>query len=384
MGNLRFILTGIFTSLVGILSAGGIVVPEAAGQNLQSDRAVFTQRSWFLRSGFEGRAEGRDDGFASVLWVGGNFEMPFTDIFSIEASPYIAYYSARVQERFRDDTYDGRVGLNYGHLSLVPLNGLTLRAGAISQMHINNSQMISSFRSFPGGFAEYRLWSDQSLSGGLRAQYVIPTSASLNTERQDRETLPTFDTQSLFLDFIEPNYRISAQAGRYSWSAQPAGVAFDSANAGNRAPNTDNVAEARLASGFTGWFGDLEGTYTFDEQEVTAGAKFKRFHNAHAPSNFADSQRASVLGRKDYKEYGFELELGNFFSEADATVARYSSSGFGNTNRKGNFAEARLNLKKYRFFVDARWTQADVISNTSAQDDMTNFSLMVESYAFQF
>ena len=80
----------------------------------------FTQKTWSLKTGFEARNEDKDDGFASLLLAEAELEFTFSPWLRLEASPYVAYYSSRVQERFDDDTYSSRLGLTYGHLTIEP------------------------------------------------------------------------------------------------------------------------------------------------------------------------------------------------------------------------------------------------------------------------
>ncbi len=349
----------------------------------QSVSPEFTKKVWNLKTGFLARGEGKDDGFGSVIGVESKLELPFTSWLKVEAAPYITYYSSRVQRRFDDDTYEDRIGLSYGYLTFAPTKNLALKTGAVSQFHLNNSQMVSSFRSFPGGLVEYRTHSDIGFSGGARAQLVVPTSSSLNTQRQDREELPTLETQSLFLEYNHPSRYMRSQAGRYAWSQMPARTAYDSTRAGNTPGNDGLDPEARLRYGFEGWFGDVEGGWILDSG-LSFGAKFKRFHNNQAPSNLADSQLLSLFGNQRFDQFSLGLESGTFFSEADATVARYSSSGFGNTNREGHFVEGKVDFHPFKFFLVAKYVNAREINNGPSQDNMTNLSLMLESYEFQF
>lgn len=385
MGKAQYILT---VWVLGLCLPGLAFAEEAPPvstletYHYQSESAHFSQRTWSFETGFLGRREGKNDGFGSYLQAGAQLEMPFTSWMKIEAAPYIIQYSSRVQQQFDDDTYEGRFGLDYGHITLLPLEGLVVKAGAISQKHLDNKQMISSFRSFPGALIEYRYGATE-WSTGVRGQYVIPTSSSLNTERQDREALPTFGTQALFLDYNSPFFLISAQAGRYAWSDLPAKVAIDSTRAGNLPANESLDPEVRFRHQFAGWFGGINGLYSFDNG-YGLGVSFKRFHNEEAESRYADSQYISIYGSKLFANHEFELEVGNYFSEADATVAKYASSGFGNTNRRGNFVSAQLDFKRYKFLVKAEYALIDEINQVSWQADMTSFKVTVESYEFQF
>lgn len=345
----------------------------------------FSKQTWSLTSGFESRTEGKDEGFASLLRAKASFIFPFTKSFKLEAEPYVEFYSSRVQQRFDDDSYQDRFGLSYAHLGLTPLEGLEIRGGAISQSHISNSQLISGYRSFPGGFAEYSRTLTQGLQVGLRGQYVVPTSSSLNTERESKEELPLFQTQSVFLNFNdEKDISARVQMGRFQWSDLPAKIAFDSTRAGNTTSGDGSFGpESKLRYEYAGWFGSFDGAYTFFN-DLKAGARFKRFQNQKAPANLADSQWMSLYGSYPLGNYGFEFEIGSFFSEGDSSISRYASSGKGNTNRKGEEVSAKLDLKKYQFFLSAVYTKANLINSNSYQDNMTNLQFMVETYAFQF
>lgn len=343
----------------------------------------FNQKRWKLKTGFESRNEDKDDGFASLLLAEAELEFTFSPWLRLEASPYVAYYSSRVQERFDDDTYSSRLGLTYGHLTIEPLQGLFLKAGAIAQSHLNNSQMISSFRSFPGGMVEYKSPVLGLVSVGGRYQYLIPTSSSMNSERENEESLPTFQTASLFANLAQPQWTLGMQAGIYEWANLPAKVASQSTRAGNTPANELLDAEARFRYQYKGWFADIEGLYTFDNGFGMGGA-FKRFSNTEAPSNMADSQRAGLTLVQDFGSFSAQIEGGSFFTEADATVARYTSSSFGNTNRTGYYLEGKVDIKPYKFYLVSSYTQANELNNGPSQDDANNFSFMVESYEFRF
>jgi len=343
----------------------------------------FTRKNWSLSTGFVSRNEGKDDGFGSLLAANAELEFAFSPWMKVEAAPYLAYYSSRVQERFSDDTYDSRLGLTYGHLTFTPLKGLSIKAGAIPQKDLNNSLLISSFRSFPGGAVEYRGQLDDETGFGLRARYLIPTSSSLNTQREDEEKLPLFQTQSFFAETSSADWNWSLQGGLFQWSSLPSKVAYESTRAGNTPANQFLDPEAKFLYGYKGWFGNLEAMYFF-HQGSRLGFDFKRFSNTKAPSNLADSQLISLKGGHEFGDFGVAVEAGSFFSEADATVAKYSSSGFGNTNREGNFLEAKLDFKKYKFYLTSKYVKANELNDGPAQDDADSLSFMVESYEFQF
>lgn len=358
-----------------------------ASSNSESLKAVkpnFTsQKTWSISTGFEGLKEGRDDGFSSVLRVSSDMNLQFSPWLKIQLRPYASYYSSRVQNRFKDDSYESRLGLSYAHLTLEPISGLDLKAGAISQKHIANKQLISSFRSFPGALVEYENLSLKNVAMGVRAQYVIPTSSSLNTDRQSQEALPTFQTESLFLNYTQTSWKLESQAGLFAWSNIPSKVAYESSQAGNTPANSDSEAESYLRYGYKGWFGSLKGNYTF-ESGLNLGLGMMRFSNTDAPTALADSQRVFGSAEYSFEKLGLAFELGSFFSEADASIAKYTSSGFGNTNRKGEYIEGKFDIKPYQFYVVSKYARANELNQISYQDDLESFSVMVESYEFQF
>jgi len=348
-----------------------------------SSSPEFTKKNWSFETGFKGRKEGKDDGFASLLRFSSEFEMRLSPWLRLEASPYASYFSSRVQQRFDDDTYQTRLGLNYGHLTAEPFSGLLFKAGAIPQAHLDNSQLVSKFRSFPGGLGEYSFKGIKDTEVGLRVQYVIPTSSSLNTQRESQEGLPTFVTETLFAKYSDSNWDTQSQIGLFSWNQIPARVAFESSRAGNTPANADSEAETRLRYGYSGWYGSLESIYSFDNG-LGSGLAFHRISNTEAPSSLADSQRISLVGIFSQPNFGVKVEVGTFFSEGDATLARYASSGYGNTNRKGEQIFAELDVKPYKFFLKGEYGQANELNQRTYQDDIQDFSVTVESYEFQF
>jgi hypothetical protein len=191
--------------------------------------------------------------------------------------------------------------------------------------------------------------------------------------------LPSFQTQSLHARGThQGGYEWSALLGHYTWAGLPDKVAFQSAVVGNTVPGGEVAPGSKLAYGFDGYFYGLKGCVCGDRR-VGLAAGFQRLHNASAPGDSADGQSWSLGPRFVFGQRELELTYTNYFIESDATVAVYSPSSAGYTNRIGDALDMALHFKDQGFTVKGRWVNARTLANKDSQQTMTEFYLGVET-----
>ncbi len=331
---------------------------------------------WEMFLGGNSFSEGKDEGLGALVYFKSNFEYQFAPWLKAKIRPRIDLYAGRAQERYDNDTYRNRIRLIEGYLAVQPVEGLELRAGAINQGFLKSPMLMSSHRGFPG---LQQILSSQwgTFKAQLIAQQVVPTSYSLNTDREEKEGLPSFATQSLHLSASYNWLEGSLSAGRFAFNNMPSKVAFESAISGNHVEG-EVAPGARFKTGFEGWFGGIEVCACFDSPIQFVG-EFQRLTNLKAPSVDADAQSWGFGPRFILGEHEIEIRYRQYFIESDATVGVYNRSFMGNTNRMGENIEFKIDFKDRKFALVGEWINARVIRDNATQKTMTVYYFGVET-----
>jgi hypothetical protein len=333
---------------------------------------------WQIEMHGESTSEGKDEGFASHLSADTNLSYRLAPWLSFRGSPYVDLYSARLQQRYEDEDYESRVGLHDSFVQIMPDPHFELRLGALGQGVLETPLMIGRNRNFPGAMEIGHLNINDKVEIDGILQQSIPTSHSLNIERDQREQLPTFQTQSLHLR-AKPNdeTELFAWAGHFRWKNLPAKVAAISQTLGNR-PTGDDPASAKFGYGFDGYFGGLSACYCVHNSFGVA-AGIERFANNLAPTERRNGQGLWLGPKYEEKFWSLKMTYTKFFVESDATPAYYNPARYGHNNRDGDSLEFKLNLKKYKFSIVGEYTSAAIILQDFNQQHLTTMFLGVET-----
>lgn len=332
---------------------------------------------WNLNMGGISFQEGKDAGAAAFAWFSTDFNYKFSRWLQAGISPNLSLYSSRVQERYDDDTFQNRIWMLDAHLSLEPVEYFELRAGALNQGFLGSSMLVSSLRSFPG-IQEIVKFKGEQAEVKFIVQQAVPTSHTLNTERETQEKLPSFNTQTFtakgkHFDLIE----WKSTGGLFKWSNLPSKVAWDSRLSGAMGEGLE-VADSRFTYDHQGWFGTAELCFCMDSK-IDFIVEGQRIHNTKADSFAADAQSLGLGGRIRFGDRELDLRYRQFFIESDATIAAYNKSKYGHTNRAGDGLEASLAFKKDHFKIYAQGFRANPINRSEAQRDMSIYYLGVET-----
>ena len=320
---------------------------------------------------------GKDNEAAAFFYGAVDLDYKFSAWIRGHLSPRASLFSSRVQERYSDSGEESRLWMYDGYVAVDPTPNFEFRAGALNQRYHGTGLLISGLRSFPGAqeIAKIELG---EVKAALIFQQAIPTSHSLNTERINQERLPTFMTQTLALegkhfDMVE----WKASAGLFDWTNVPSKVISDSRLVGNYAEG-ENVGDAQYMYDHQGWYFASE--FCLCPKYWLGGVlEFERVHNAQAPGDSADAQLIGVGPRLIFGDIEVDLRFRPYFSESNATVASYSKSRFGNTNRRGYNIEANVKFKKEGFSIFAENVQAEPINYDQNQRDLSVIFLGVET-----
>jgi len=366
-----------------LLSLVFTMARPAAGQNTATlelkndDIRPKPKLEWALAMGGISYEHGKDNEGAAFFYGNLNFDYRFTPWMRAYLSPRMSIFSARVQERFGDSSDSSRVWMSDGYVAVDPIEYFELRAGALNQRFHGTSMLVSGLRSFPGVQQIGKIEIGE-IKAQVILQQVIPTSHSLNDSRETQEKLPTFMTQTLQLSGEHFGFfQWGTKAGLYDWSNIPAKVISESRLVGNVGTG-ENVGNSQFLYDHQGWF--LSSAFCLCPSSWLGGVvEFERVHNQAAPSHSADAQMIGIGPKIQMGNLELDLRVRQYFIESDATVAAYSKSRYGNTNRRGYNVEATLNFKKERFAIFAEGYQAEPINRDPNQRDLAVYLLGVET-----
>lgn len=375
-----------------VLFQGGTARAEfATSSRIKADTANENSRKWSgewnVEAGGTGYNEGKDEGRGAYTFFRSKFNYKFADFLKLRTQPRVDFYFSQVQQRFDNDDMETKFRLSEAVVSLTPTDFLEINGGAISQTYLNSVMLVSRRRAFPG-LQEMIFKNFDTGNGNVRvgvvAAQMIPTSYSLNTEREDKEPLASFSTQALT---VSGNYadqlNYDVVAGHYTWSNLPDHVAFQSGIAGNSVIGP--VAPgARFRYGFDGYFLSAQGCFCALTSWGGLSFGFERVKNSQAAAGLGDAQSWGIGPHLVFGDIAVDLSYRSFFIEKDTTVAYYTSTFLGNTNRMGDDVELKIDFRKHGFAVRAEWLNVVPIRSNDTQNTMTSILLGVESHYAPF
>lgn len=333
---------------------------------------------WDLNIGGGYSSEGKDEGAMTYVYGGLDFNYKLLPNLKAKIEPRFRVYEGRVQARYDDDLMSNGFGAQNAYLSYEPIPYIELRGGAQSQREVRSPMLVSNYRAFTGAKEIFK-FDTNGVSYAAVFQQVIPSSQSLNTEREDKEPLPWFKTEALDLKGKTEWLEWRATGGLFQWESMPSKVVAESGQVGNLV-NGDLVPGATLQFEHKGWFASADGCFC-NLGLVGILVEYQRISNTAAPSSVADAQLWGIGPRFTWNDMELDLRYRQFFIESEATVAIYNKSRFGHTNRMGDNLEAELRFKKLGFSLYAEGYRVNPITKTyhPNQFDMQEFYLGVET-----
>ncbi len=372
--TLRLVLSGlVFSGSVYAQSDGTLSTRFDAPE---SSRQYKLKGDFNLDVGGATRQEGKDTSDGAYVYLGANFEFRLMPELKIKLSPLARFWSARDQDRFKDDDNTNFIFFSDAYLSLEPFEALEVRGGILSQRALRTSMMVSNYASFPGIQTRLKSPLYERTSAELIHQYTIPTSKSGTGDREQSEALPAFQTLHLELRSTAlEGWEFEGYGGYFEWSKLPSKVAIQSAKIGNS--YVDGELVTKFTRGFRGYFGGAEAC--FCQGWLGFGVEYKRMTNIEAESFAADGQMVGGGPRFKFKDVELDLRFRSFFVESDSTVAYYNRSRLGHTNRVGENVEVYLKFPKHKFALYGEMYNARTIARDVNQRDLQSFFFGVET-----
>lgn len=334
---------------------------------------------WKFEIGGQTMDEGNDE--STVAFIGARARVNYnaTSWLRVKALPLVEAAGGRIQERF-DDTEAGgsRFGVREAYVGLRPVEFFELRAGAIYQNFLEAPQVVSDRRTFIGAqeIASHKF--NNFIGGSIVLQQLIPTSVSFNSERAEKEKMPSFHTQSLHVDGQPWDwFSWSGRAGHFAWSELPRKVAAQSQIDGNTVAG-ELTPDSRFLYGFDGYFWGAKLTF-LEPGSLQPILEYSGATNTMAPTANRDAEIIGLGAKWAFDSVELKAMFKHYFSEPDISPAYYASSNFGRNNRIGDGVTVEAELRKLKLTVRGEWNQARTINSSSTQDTWNFFRLSLES-----
>ena len=346
-----------------------------------SERRWFGE--WWLGSGVKNFSEGKDEGTASSFRASLLFGYRLTEWARFHLDTDVTFNAGRVQTRYEDDFNPTSLRMREGYLSFGDIEVVEFRVGALSQKDLGSDLLVYGRRAFPGVREQINV-GPPSVHLSFWAQQTMPTSYSLDTQREEREKTPTFLSETVSL-VLKPTQELDAvfSVSHYQFNNLPAIVAFDSSALGN-STNGDVAANSDFKYGFEGFLISAEGCICL------AGPLSFRFggewlQNTQAPSNANRGQLLFLEGNLRIKRLmKITPRYSAFFNESDTSPAYYNRWDLGNNNRKGLIAELAIEMTQYGFTIVSSYIQSAMINQDPFQFDKQVFMIGVETSHVSF
>lgn len=300
--------------------------------------------------------------------------------FKVRAKGSISLSTARVQARFEDPTFN-TLNLNELVLSYEPAEFFNIEAGALDQNQLNAPMLVYE-RSFPGAMVKSR-WAGPNSTLGFKAQYSIPNSVSMESDRIENEAMPSFATQGFDWQWTPKSwFSVSADIHHFTYRDLPSVVAFQSGRLGNEVIG-ENSSESYFAFDFDGFAQSY--VFNFDiSKSIKNHISVQIIENMDAPSDRNRSQWTGAGFDFYFKDVVLSPSLAYFYAESDSVPALYSAVQLGRNNRQGMFYSMKVRFPNLGFVVSANYVQAKMIEAHPIQNDLNAFEFLVELPSVKF
>lgn len=362
---------------------GGTARSEETLSRVQMEESSSLKRlsgDWAIGVGGESFSEGQDEGTMVGFVFRPRMTYKLTDKFDLYADAKLQLVTSQVQSRFNDSRQSGILPYEVA-ARFRPVKVLEIKAGALSQGHLNAPLLISD-RAFPGVSEGLRFGGKKNYVEFVAAQ-TIPTSTSFETMRVEKEKTPTFLTETVKAGFeFRQAVELKGFASHYSFKDLPSVVAYESSRWGNQTLG-DLPGNSFFQFEFDGWVGGGEACLCyFKPFKLRAGGYL--LENSKADPTFNRGQEFFV--RADMGILGTVVSpyYLQFFNESDTSPARYNSGARGHNNRKGDGFGLEIFFRPYNFRIVAEYMSSDVINATPNQEKLDSVLFKVETLYVDF
>ncbi|MCB0421237.1 MAG: hypothetical protein KDD61_09580 [Bdellovibrionales bacterium] len=341
------------------------------------------QGKWNLRFGGRNFSEAEDEAthIRMGLFVKGSYGL--SSHMSLHADTGVSLVSGREQSRFAPAGEDSsQILVNQFYFNYEPADRLYLRIGALSQGHIGNSNLIDPKMSFPG-LMQQVWWSGDAWVSKLTLQQVIPTSKSLDVDRQEKERLPTFYSETFSLLYKTKKWwEIEGSLTHFRFSNLPSVVAAKSGQLGNTI-NGEYNANSQFLFEFNG-LSASGGLCLCGFEAIQYYLGYSYLENLEADRGFSKGETLSLAVGIAGGNVVFKPKFTLIYNESDSSPAYYNDSGRGHNNRQGTESALSLEFTKLNFKLLAKYTSVDTINDDPFQDSLATTYVGLETMHVDF
>jgi hypothetical protein len=383
--NLRSLASLVIAMLANLAFLTSYVSAEevALGQTVlkQSDSAQRAQTQLSISSGLQNWKEGADNGLTTSLGVNGNLKYKILNSVFANASVDAKTTAGRVQD-YAGKSEGSKFSIREASLKFEPLvNALSFSVGAINQESLKAPLLVSD-RAFIGlkqdGVIATQLGQIQ-----LQAQQLVPTSETLNSDRNVEEPMPFFFSQTVGLRSPqEQSLSAGLMFSLFQFQELPSVVSSESSLLGNTVYGGAGPS-SRFAETFEGYHLGIDA-----QMRLIDFASIKLWgnwlQNQAAVSESSHGQLVGASLQLVFPEFSIEPKLEVFFKESDAVPASYSSATYGHNNRQGYRASVDLGFPSAGMLASVSYVRADPILISPVQDQLENIEIRIQFNDIKF
>lgn len=333
-----------------------ILMPKAETPALKRDRLEL-----LLKTATAQYADMGSDQTTGIFRLEFAYQHQFFNELKFKADVHLALNAQRSQTIIPSEVFEDGFRLRQAMVQYSPISQITLGLGVVNQhRNFHPIRLLLDDRGFPGAMQQAQ-FQVADWKWTLFAQQSVPTSQSMDFERQQKEALPLYLSEGVKADWnLKENVTLSAFGLHYAFENMPSVVAYNGSMLGNTAPGA-TASLAQFAYQFDGIAAGVGGEWRFHPQYSIA-TEYQILRNLRAPRAFNSGGILVVRGCLCYDTIAFKPAVLQYFNESDTSPAVYSDGRFGRNNREGQGVELRVDFLKWKFSTTARYLDATTIN----------------------
>jgi hypothetical protein len=340
---------------------------------------VHYNAAWRASLGGESRSNLTDDESVVRARLTTQFDLQLTPTLDAFADISLVTSQGRQQAQFGNTSYENGFNIDQAYVQYQPMRSVDLLAGAIST-GLQESPLLLGNNPFPS------LVERLSLTFGagvytLEALQAIPTSSSVNSERQEKEKQPTLSIQRAKAKWQGPwGVELQGSVSQFSYRNLPAKVAYNSMYKGNSIVGSHS-ADSQFAFKFKGYTVGSELLLTSMPLGIWR-LGWQRVENIEAPVGYSRGERIYSSLDIPWRTNILSPSIEIYFNESDSSVAAYNSARYGNSNNRGYLLGFDYLVGGYNYRIKTLYRRSEPIEADGINSPEDSISINLEtSYA---
>ncbi|MBT3236329.1 MAG: hypothetical protein HN353_10295 [Bdellovibrionales bacterium] len=382
----KSIASVVVTSLILTLTSWAGTTSNAdlpANSNNQGESSTFGgmkyQAAWRASLGGESSSNLTDDESVVRARLTTKFNLQLSPGFIALADISLVTSQGRQQAQFGNTSYNNGFNIDQAYIQYRPISAVDLLAGAISTGRVESPLLLGS-NPFPGLVERVSI----NLGAGvytLEAMQAIPTSSSINSERQEKEERPILTIQKAKAVWQGVRgLQLIGSVGQFSYRNLPSKVAYNSMYKGNSVIGTQS-ADSQFAFEFNGYI--VGGELLLTKAWLGSwNVGWQRVENLEAPVGYGRGERIYSSLNIPWRSNVLTPSVELFFNESDSSVAAYNSALYGNNNSRGYLIGFEYLVGGYDYRIKTLYRRSEPIEADGINSPEDSISINLEtSYA---